>query len=121
MAGAVSAAVSAISGEMPTLKVLRLGDAYTAGEGENFAVVELGSTEFGDTSLNTSEVLSEDIVVTCWNSRSMAAAEDCSEAVERALFSSDLRITPVSRRETAEAARDGGWRGIESSYRIWAA
>ncbi len=120
MASAVSQAVSAIEAGEPTLKVQRLGDPYAAGEGENFAVVELVSTEFGDTSLNSAEVLSEDIVVTCWNSRSIEGAETCSEEVERALFSSDLRITPISRRETAEAARDGGWRGIESTYRIWA-
>ncbi len=120
MDDAVKILFDALVQARPRLKVVRLGDSFVVDTGEDSVQMELGATEFAGTDVCSAVVVSEDVVVTCWNTTSVADAWVLNNDVQEVLFDSGIRLAIIGRRETAETDSSGGYRGIESVYRVWA-
>ncbi len=119
MAAGTDTIAAAIEAGLPRQKVIRLGDSFESAS-DNCVSVALAATEYSEVQAAVPAVLSETVQVTCWSETSIADAGRLADSVMEALFCAGLRIEAQGRREVAESDRDGGYRGVESTYRIWA-
>ncbi len=111
-----------LSDNLARQKVVRFGDSLTSESAETCVSVMLLDTAFSESIQCPPVVLSEDVMVACYSDKSIAQAHQVSDAVDEVLFdpAHGLRASLLSRRESAESETSGGYRIVESTYRVWA-